>query len=196
MGKNLRSYALATGAALLAAGLMGVSFWFWRERTFASAGETTLELAEKLETQGLIPFDYETIDGEKNRFDLASAAGKVVILNFWASWCGPCIEEIPSLMNLVKHYRGRVKLIAVSSDRNLSDVTEFLKAFPKTSDPNIATVWEGYKEIVSAYEVERLPESFVFGPDGKLRKKIVGSIDWFTDDAKQYMDSLLAESPR
>jgi thiol-disulfide isomerase/thioredoxin len=144
---------------------------------------------KSMENEGLPNFTAMTWDSR--HLNLANLAGKVVIINFWASWCAPCIEELPSLIKLVEKYQGRIQLVAISGDSDKKDIEVFLKSFPGLASPNIDLVWDQDHKIMRIFGVERLPESFVARANLKLAKKIVGTINWYTPDSIEYMDGLL-----
>ncbi len=151
----------------------------------------TFELIKELEEKGLHSFQFTDLDGVKT--DVSSFAGQIVIINFWASWCAPCIEEVPSLIKLVEHFKGRVKLVAVSGDSELKDIEVFMKSFPELKRQNIYIVFDQDKSIMQRFGVNRLPESLIFGTNLKLEKKIVGTIDWYNPDSIAYTEELLAK---
>lgn len=148
---------------------------------------------ETWETEGLPDFTAKTLDGQT--VQLSSFAGKVVILNFWASWCGPCVEEVPSLIKLVKEFKGEVQLVAISGDSNRNDIDVFLKSFPELKEANITLIWDEDRSLMKTYGVMRLPESLVSDRQHKLVKKLVGSIDWHNKDSIEYMNGLLNKTP-
>ncbi len=144
---------------------------------------------DSFETEGVPTFSGKLIDG--GEFNLEKFKGKILIINFWASWCAPCVEEMPSLLKLAKQFSKDVELIAVSSDSDLHDISVFLKGYPDTQSENVHILFDPKSEIIKNYGVDRLPESFVIGRDFKLKKKIIGSIDWFSKDAIEYMNTLI-----
>lgn len=148
---------------------------------------------EEMEKNGVPNFSAKTLEGQE--FDLESYKGKVVILNFWASWCGPCIEEVPSLIKLVKEFKGQVQLIAVSGDSKREDIDVFMKSFPEMKGENIHIVFDEDRSLMKRFQVARLPESLVLNPEQKLAKKIVGSIEWYNEDSVAYVESLLKPAP-
>jgi thiol-disulfide isomerase/thioredoxin len=164
-------------------------FGVWRERSLPKEGEKKLNQLESFETHGIPDFGAKTVDGRD--FRLRDHQGKVVIVNFWASWCGPCLEEMPSLISLVESQGGAVQLVAVSGDNSKEDIDAFLKAFPKVKNNNIQVVWDHDQEIARKYSVDRLPESFIAGKDMKLVRKIVGTINWHTPDSEAFMKDLI-----
>lgn len=144
---------------------------------------------EKWEKEGLPDFRARTLEGAS--VSLTEFEDKVVILNFWASWCGPCIEEIPSLLKLLKAFPGQIHLVAISGDSSREDIDVFLKSFPELKSADITLIWDEDRSLMKLFNVSRLPESLVADRDLKLAKKLVGSIDWYTKDSKAYMSDLL-----
>jgi len=149
---------------------------------------STLETWEK---EGLPNFEAKDLDGKTVNFK--DFEGRVVIVNFWASWCGPCIEEVPSLIKLIKEFDGKVQLIAISGDSNREDIDVFLKSFPELKAANITLIWDEDRSLMKLYNITRLPESMVADKSLRMVKKLAGSIDWYTADSKAYMGSLLAK---
>jgi thiol-disulfide isomerase/thioredoxin len=97
--------------------------------------------------------------------------GKVVIVDFWASWCGPCKESFPAMNDLQKKYAAKgLVIIAVNEDEEKSDMQDFLK-------DNAATfniVRDARQKLVSVAGIQTMPSSFVLGDDGKVRFTLTG----------------------
>ena len=180
----IRSLALA----LLAFAVLAAIFNYWNEHSKPNDSINHLAQLEQMEKEGVPPFHAKQLDGSE--LQLESLHGKVVILNFWASWCGPCVQEVPSLIELVAASGGALELVAVSGDSSREEIDAFLKSFPKMHGAHIHLIWDEDHSIMRQYGVERLPESFLLGTDGKLVKKIVGSIDWHTPDSEKYIQQL------
>lgn len=178
-------------AVLVVGGLIAWSFSVWKDKSFNSTAEGRLELMDHMETIGIPEISATDIAGKA--LNSKDFLGKIVIVNFWASWCEPCLEEFPSMIKLVKEFKGDVVLLAVSQDSNRTDIDAFLKSFPEGDDPAIRVVWDESREIGKAYQVDRLPESFLAGPSGKLVTKIVGTINWYSDESVAYIKEILAK---
>ena len=129
------------------------------------------------------------IDLEGKSMNLSSFKGKVVILSFWATWCEPCVEEFPSFIKLLDEFPEKVVLIAISHDDSEKDVKQFVGAF-KGFRKNMILTMDKEKALSKAFGVDRLPEGFIFGPEGKLKKKIIGIQDWATPNALVFFKSL------
>lgn len=122
---------------------------------------------------------------------LSKYKGKVTLVNFWATWCPPCKAEIPSLNRLYEHYDGKIAVIAISVDRaDDTKIMDFAKAnnmqFDIAHDTDI---------IVRAYKIDPIPTTFILDKNGKIVKKMVGSVEWDSKEAYDFFDELLAASP-
>jgi cytochrome c biogenesis protein CcmG/thiol:disulfide interchange protein DsbE len=184
MNKHVKALSVVLGLVLVGA----AGYYVLQSQVIGDSpgdGErSTLSL-----NQPVPDFHAETILGKP--IQLANYKGKAVILNFWASWCGPCVEEMPSLIKLVKAFPKDVELVAISGDSNMEDIESFLKSFPEMKTlPNVHVIFDQKKELMEKYQIQRLPESFVLGKDQKVAKKISGTIDWHTPDALEYMKKL------
>ena len=185
--KNGKALGAAVSAALFVLIILTWGFRQWAVVYKAPAQESELQLVDDLEKNGLRELKGQRLD--QSAFSLQRREGEVVVLNFWASWCGPCLEEVPSLVQLVES-DAHVRLIAVSQDSNLEDIESFLKAFPGMRNPQIDILWDQDRSLADRFHAEKLPESYVFNRSGKLAKKVVGSIDWSSADALSYIQGL------
>lgn len=94
-----------------------------------------------------------------------SMKGKVVIVDFWASWCGPCKESFPVMDELqAKYGKKGLVVLAVNLDENREQMDDFLKKHPAT----FTVVRDASKKLVSRASIKSMPTSFVVGPDGKV----------------------------
>lgn len=145
-------------------------------------------LLAKMETEGVPDFELKDLKGQAYR--MSANAGEITIVNFWASWCAPCVEEFPSMLKLVEHMKGKVKVIAVSGDSDRADLENFLKAFglPK---PGFDVVWDEKAEVRKQYGVDKVPESFLINRQRKLIKKVLGIDNWSDPNALEYFESLI-----
>ncbi len=173
--------------------LSGVGFFVFRaiqtsEGDSSEQSQVALSALNQLKNQGLSNLNVTYADGKK--FDLSSIQSPIVILNFWASWCGPCVEEIPSFVNLIKEYGGQISLLAVSLDSDLGQMEQFLKGFD-IKNKNIHVLTDPAFEVAQSLGTTKLPESYILGPDRKLVRKISGSIDWTSVEMRAYINNLL-----
>ncbi|MBI3194365.1 MAG: TlpA family protein disulfide reductase [Ignavibacteriae bacterium] len=117
--------------------------------------------------EGIVPnFSFTDANGQTTNFD--SFKGKVTLVNFWATWCGPCKMELPDLIALSKEYADRnVRFIGISTDRG-SDVVEDVRTFVQKSGITYQIVIAN-DEIESAYgNVNAIPTTFIVDENGKI----------------------------
>ncbi len=136
-------------------------------------------------------FNLSTLEGDKKQ--LSDYRGKVVLLNFWATWCLPCRDEMPGMQTLYKKYKDRGLMIAaVSADQNNFDnvksfVNQLSLDFPVLMDPK--------GDVRNRYEVIGLPMSYLIGRDGKISGRVLGEKEWDSAEAFALIEHLLNEAP-
>jgi len=129
-----------------------------------------------------------TVDGKPAR--LSDFRGKVVLLNFWASWCPPCVDEAPALNQLQQRLSSLGgTILGVSIDEDPNAYQDFLRMysvdFPTYRDPS--------KQISLGYGTLMIPETYVIDRSGRIDRKIVGPQDWTSPTMLAYLDSVLNE---
>jgi cytochrome c biogenesis protein CcmG/thiol:disulfide interchange protein DsbE len=122
---------------------------------------------------------------------LADLKGKIVILNFWATWCPPCVEETPALNRLQKYVDARGGLVlGVSVDDDANAYEKFLKeqavVFPTYRDST--------KKSAADYGTSMYPETYVIDRKGRIARKFVGAQQWDSPEMLAYFDSILGQS--
>jgi cytochrome c biogenesis protein CcmG/thiol:disulfide interchange protein DsbE len=127
---------------------------------------------------------------------LSDLRGKVVVLNFWASWCPPCVEEAPSLNRLHKYIASRNALVlGVAADEDNFAFSKFIidqgVTFLNYRDP--ATKDRG-SPIALSYGTSVIPETYVVDRHGKIARKIIGPQRWDSPEMFAYFDALLAQN--
>jgi len=123
---------------------------------------------------------------------LADYRGKVVLLNFWASWCPPCLREMPSMERLRVKMAGRpLEVVALASAESAEDVKPFLSkmklGFPILLDPDGSNT--------KRWKVFALPTTFVLDARGRVRHVLTGPTEWDEGEALKIIESMLAEQP-
>jgi cytochrome c biogenesis protein CcmG, thiol:disulfide interchange protein DsbE len=117
---------------------------------------------------------------------LPNFGGKVLVLNFWASWCGPCIEETPSLTEFAQAYQQKgVVVLGVSVDQNDKAYRAFLQKYA----PGFLTVRD--LKLHEDYGTFMYPETYIIDSQGKVRMKIAEAADWTSPRLTQIVNSLL-----
>lgn len=115
---------------------------------------------------------------------------KIIVLNFWASWCSPCVEELPSLIKLSHLLNKKINIIAISQDSDVSELNSFLKLYDIKALDNFRVIVDSEHDFSSQLAIDRLPETWILDSNHVLIKKVVGSIDWSSDDVVSYFQSI------
>ena len=131
--------------------------------------------------------EFAITTDEGRRITATSFGGKVLVLNFWATWCAPCVQEIPSLSEFQKEFgRNGVVVVAVSIDKNPQKYRNFLDHFRVSFD----TARDPSANLSAEYGTFQLPESYII-KDGRVMRKFPNAANWVSDDVKQYVQGLL-----
>ena len=130
---------------------------------------------------------------EGKAVDLKDLQGRVLVVNFWATWCEPCRDEMPSLQRLREKLDGRsFDVLAVNYGESREKVLQFLGkekvALPVLLDPEM--------ETAKAWGVGGLPMTFLIDAEGRVRYSVFGERDWSGGDSLALVEKLLAEAPR
>ncbi len=126
-----------------------------------------------------------TVHNGSQTIRLSQFRGKIVLLNFWATWCAPCIDELPSLQELQKQ-RPDIQVLAISID----DDPDAYKAFLKQYDINLLSVRDGSQGANLKYGSVKVPETFVIDRQGVVRRKFVSSQQWTNPEITGYLAKL------
>lgn len=135
-------------------------------------------------------FELQRLDG--GTAGIADFKGRLVLLNFWATWCKPCREEMPALQSLWRRYRARgLTVLAVAADRgNRDGIADFVSRlhadFPVLLDPD--------GKVRIRYEVTGLPFTYIIGRDGRFIGRVVGARDWDGPRVRELIKALLTDA--
>jgi len=170
---------------ILAWGSMGFAFFVlafftlphYRQGESSIAGKTAEEIPLTL------------LDGKPSK--LTDYRGKVVVLNFWATWCPPCVEETPGLIQLQRRIASRNGVVlGVSVDEDEAAYRKFLQDhginYPTSRDPS--------KKSALDYGTVMYPETYIIDRQGKIARKIIGPQDWNSPEMSAYFDAILGQS--
>ena len=137
-------------------------------------------------------FSARTLDATPTNRTLAHYRGDVVVLNIWATWCGPCRVEMPSFQLLYSALGPKgLKIVAVSidSEGKQQDIRDFAKQFGLSFD----LLHDASGGIQDVYRTAGVPETMVIARDGTIRRKWTGAADWNSADNRLLLEQLLAE---
>lgn len=130
--------------------------------------------------------DFVVQDSDR-KVALHDFKGQVVVLNFWATWCAPCIEETPSLVEMAQKVKDKgVTVVGVSIDVDGNAYHSFIKQH----GVDFLTVRDPDQKAPSLYGTTGWPETFIIDRQGVLRRKFVGPVNWNDPEIVQYLTSL------
>ena len=144
-----------------------------------------IELLQKMKEEG-IQFSFQNLKGKF--FQLEDFRGQVVLVNLWADWCAPCVEELPSLIQLAGKFPKNFTVIAVT-ENSIEEVQSFTESFDSSQNFIFAVGQHSY------FSPAALPESYIFDQKGKLFLKIIGPKDWSHASQVQQIQNLLSQAP-
>lgn len=182
--KRARRTALAfILVPLLATALWGLAAWFQKEPEKKDEGPVVALGAPAPD------FTFPSLAGPP--ISLSDHRGKVVLVNIWATWCPPCIEELPSLQNLYVKMREKgqpFEILAVDIDALGAEpvrkfVDRFKLTFPIPLDPR--------GTIKKLYRTTGVPESFIVDPEGRLVEKVIGARKWDSPEVISFIEQVL-----
>ena len=128
-----------------------------------------------------------TVQDSDRKITLSELRGKVVVLNFWATWCAPCVEELPSLVNLQQKMRNKgITVLAVSVDQDES----LYRRFVQDHNLNLLTVRDANQKSNNLYGTFKFPETYIIDRNGVMRRKFIGAVDWTEPEIIDYLGKL------
>ena len=127
-------------------------------------------------------------DLEGRSHSLESYRGKVVLINFWATWCEPCREEMPSIDRLRKSLDGRPFVVLAV---NLAEPPSRIRGYLQKVPLGFSVLLDRDTAVAKAFKARILPATFIVGPDGKIRYSYVGELDWSQEKVHRTIAALL-----
>jgi len=127
-----------------------------------------------------------TVSDSETTVTLSQFRGKLVVLNFWATWCPPCVEEMPSLVEMQKQLGDKVTVIAVAEDADQNAVNQFVR----DHNVDLLTVRDAKQSANALYGTFKFPETYVIDRDGVIRRKFIGATDWTNPEIVDYLKKL------
>ena len=128
-----------------------------------------------------------TLQDSDRTVSLNQFRGQVVVLNFWATWCPPCVEELPSLMDMQDRLRARgVTVLGISIDVDDNAYHRFLKE----RNVNFMTVRDPEQRVATTYGTAGWPETYVIDRQGVMRRKFIGPVNWDSPEVLQFLSKL------
>lgn len=128
-----------------------------------------------------------TVQDSDRKVSLADLHGQIVLLNFWATWCPPCVEEMPSLVQLQHRFKNKgITVLAVSLDDDGNAYHQFLK----DHQIDFLTVRDPAKQSSNLYGTFKYPETYVIDRNGIVRRKFIGAVEWSQPEIVEFLNRL------
>lgn len=121
--------------------------------------------------------DFSLTDKDGHAYRLSDFRGNIVFINFWATWCPPCLQEMPYMEALNQKLKAKsFTMVAVSVDRSWSDIVSFFSN--QGRQPSFLVLLDAEKLVSAGYGSTMYPETYVIDRKGRLLKKYIGAVDW------------------
>lgn len=157
----------------------------------AESRNDTLSLGVQEYATPIEAIDFTLKDLDNKRVSLRNYRGKIVMLNFWATWCTPCRLEMPSMEKLSRQFKDKgFVVLAVAAGEKAEGVTAFVKEYHITFPALLDTD----QEVTEEYKVWALPTTYFINAEGKIIGRVNGSRDWSAKEATQYISSILQKA--
>ena len=146
------------------------------------------ELAPYTASPGMAAFDLPDIRGQQH--NLEDYRGQVVLVNFWASWCPPCIQEMPVLEKLQQKLNEQpFEILAVNVGEKKYRVWKFVKLI----NFGLPVLLDERKDTFNAWELSVLPTSFLLDKQGNVRYRVIGDVEWDSEEVIALVEALINE---
>jgi peroxiredoxin len=178
-GVNFRTLILLV---LMAVGVGIIVLLQLKDSSFNSSGKPLLR-------EGVPAPNFSLPDLKGKKVSLTDFKGKVVLLNIWATWCAPCVAEMPSMEKLYQKLKHEdFELLAISVDESGDEV---VKPFLEKHKLSFPVLLDTKGEIKNLYQATGVPESFIIDKDGIIVEKIIGPRDWADSEAIRYFRNII-----
>jgi len=128
-----------------------------------------------------------TVQDSDRTVTLSQFRGQIVVLNFWATWCPPCVEEMPSLVEMQRRMRAKgVTVVAVSIDVDERAYHQFVQQH----GVNLLTVRDPGQKTPALYGTHGWPETYIIDRNGVMRRKFIGPLDWTEPEVTDFLSKL------
>lgn len=131
---------------------------------------------------------FSLLDTEGKKFDLTAMKGKVVFVNFWATWCPTCRQEMPSIIRLYRKMAGKPFVLVTVL---VNDDPSRVKLFYQSIGASLPTLQDPAQKVANAFGITGVPETYLIDKQGILRKKIIGGWAWDSPEAVRLINQLL-----
>jgi len=143
---------------------------------------------EEAKREVVSDFNWNLVDSSGKKVNFQEMEGEIVLVNFWATWCPPCIAEMPSLNDLYTDYKDKIKFVFVASDE-----VKNVNSYFEKNNFSLPVYYTSEKAPTELY-TNSIPATFLIDDRGKIIMKEIGSSDWNSKNVRNQIDELLAFS--
>ena len=165
------------------------AFWVVYLSMFAPRQRAVLENSAMIEPAD---YDWSALDLNDQPVSFAKFKGKTIFLNIWATWCGPCVGEMPSIAVLAKKMKARekpIEFVCISTDNSTETVRQFLKG------RDWSMTFLRAEQLPRVFLTEGIPATFVIASDGRIAASEIGAVDWDDPKVAAFIEKLVAGTP-
>jgi len=166
------------------------SIWIWGWLVLGTSVQAQFDKTAWPARQATPSIDWQDLQGQK--WSTASLKGKAVVVNFWATWCAPCKEELPSLQTLHEISGGNPVVMGINVREPASRVTRYMKS----TGLDFPVVLDAQGVLAQQWGVTVFPTTVLIGVDGKAQWRVRGDVDWSGREAETWLKSLSAPTQR
>jgi len=182
--------------ALFIGALIAVGYHYYHSSLRLRAAATKSNLYEldpsQVEKRRILPnYSFKTADSSV--YKLSDYHGKVLILSFWASWCSPCLVELPTFSQMQKKFSNQGLMVLAVNVEDNDDGKKFAEDFWKRNKFDFMSFFDTSTELAQSFQVELLPSNFVIDKSGRLVFSGFGSTDWNSPLITDLLEGLLQE---
>lgn len=152
--------------------------WVIRQMSFSPSIETS---AEKMK----IEYTGSFVDLDGNKFLFETLKGKPTLVSFWATWCPPCVAEMPSIQALYNDYKDQVNFVLISEEE-----PQKVRKFSDKNDYNLPMFLYG-RGLDKQFQTRSIPATFLIDKDGNIHIKRIGFADWNSPEVRQLLNNLI-----
>lgn len=140
--------------------------------------------------------DFELLDLKGKKHSIADYKGKVLLVNFWATWCPPCVKEMPSMQRLQDEMAGKpFETLAVNMGEDKEMITSFLSKHPamKETPLSFPILMDTDSVVLKSWKIFAFPTTFLINKNGEIKYGLFGGLEWDSPEAVEVVEALIAE---
>lgn len=195
--KTPRNWALWAAMLMLAAGVIALLYVLFAASSKPEANLGLMQYAQGdmrrlqiMEAPPPMPTRSLT-DAQGAETNLQAYEGEVIVLNLWATWCAPCVEEMPTLGALQRHFGDRLKVIPISVDSE-ADRANAVRQLGELSDNSLPFLMDMTRGVLFDAQAAGMPVTIIYDRDGQERARLAGGADWASPEAIALLEAVLA----